>query len=189
MNMNRRNYGPRFESALAFACACHFGQHRKGSGAPYIIHPLAVASIVGQYGGDEDQAVAALLHDVMEDCGVSRDTIAGRYGERVAGIVEACTDSTERPKPAWRPRKEAHIERLRGEEAFTKLVVAADKLHNAESIVRDRARPSVGDTVWERFSASRDEVLWYYAAISDALAEGWEHDLLDELRSTVASLG
>jgi GTP pyrophosphokinase len=181
-------YGPRFESALSYACACHFGQRRKGSGAPYITHPLAVAAIVGQYGGDEDQAIAALLHDVVEDCEVSPAEIAARYGERVAAIVEACTDTTERPKPAWRPRKEAHVEKVRGLPSDFKLVVGADKLHNATSIVRDRARTSVGEAVWQRFSASREEVLWYYRAMHTALTDGWEHELCDELEAAVAEL-
>jgi (p)ppGpp synthase/HD superfamily hydrolase len=187
--MTLYRYGPRFESALGFASASHFGQHRKGNGAPYITHPLAVASIVGCYGGDEDQAIAALLHDVMEDCGVPREAIASRYGERVASIVEACTDSTARPKPPWRERKETHVSKVRTLPADHKLVVAADKLHNAQSIVRDRQRPSVGEEVWKRFSASRPEVLWYYRAMHDALADSWEHELLDELDETVQLLG
>ncbi len=178
-------YGPRFESALAYACSQHHGQRRKGSGAPYITHPLAVASIVGQYGGDEDQAIAALLHDVMEDCDVSREAIAARYGERVAGIVDACTDTTETPKPPWRPRKEAHIAKVRTKPAPIKLVIAADKMHNALSILRDRGRPSVGEAIWDRFTADKASVLWYYRAMADALADGWDHDLAAELSRVV----
>jgi (p)ppGpp synthase/HD superfamily hydrolase len=182
-------YGPRFESALAFACSAHFGQRRKGDGAPYITHPLAVAALVGQYGGDEDQAIAALLHDVMEDCGVSRAVIEARYGSRVAIIVEACTDTTERPKPPWRPRKEAHVQRARREPPDVKLVIAADKLHNAHSILRDLRRRSVGEAVWQRFSARRDEVIWYYRAMAEALAADWDHELAAELGHAVARLG
>jgi (p)ppGpp synthase/HD superfamily hydrolase len=181
-------YGPRFESALAFACSQHHGQRRKGSGAPYITHPLAVSSIVGQYGGDEDQAIAALLHDVMEDCGVTREQIEARYGDRVAGIVAACTDTTEQPKPPWRPRKEAHIARVRTKPAEVKLVVAADKMHNALCILRDRRRPTVGEDVWERFTADRDSVLWYYRSMAEALTEGWDHELGAELLVTVERL-
>jgi (p)ppGpp synthase/HD superfamily hydrolase len=178
-------YGPRFESALAFACSQHHGQMRKGSGAPYITHPIAVASIVGQYGGDEDLAIAALLHDVMEDCGVTRAQIAGRYGERVARIVDACTDTIEQPKPPWRARKEAHIAKVRGQDGDVKLVVAADKMHNALTIIRDRRRASVGAAVWERFTADREAVLWYYRAMADALVDGWKHELGLELHATV----
>lgn len=181
-------YGPRFESALAFACAAHFGQRRKGSGAPYITHPMAVASIVGAYGGDEEQAIAALLHDVMEDCGVSRDNLAARYGERVATIVAACTDTIEQPKPPWRARKEAHIAHVRGQPGEAKLVMAADKLHNAQSILRDLRRPSVGEAVWGRFSADKPDVLWYYGAMAEALGEGWNHELHGELAHAVERL-
>lgn len=181
-------YGPRFESALAFACAAHFGQRRKGCGAPYITHPMAVASIVGQYGGDEDQAIAALLHDVMEDCGVPESRIRDRYGDRVARIVAACTDTIEEPKPPWRPRKEAHIAKVRGQPGEAKLVMAADKLHNASSILRDRRRPSVGEDVWSRFSAAKPDVLWYYATMAEAIGDGWEHELHGELSHAVERL-
>lgn len=179
-------YGPRFESALAFACSQHHGQRRKGSGAPYITHPLAVSSIVGQYGGDEDQAIAALLHDTMEDCGVTREQIHDRYGERVAIIVVACTDTTEIPKPPWRARKEAHIAKVRSKDADVKLVVAADKMHNALCIARDRRR--VGEEIWDRFTADKVGVLWYYRSMSTALVEGWNHELGRELITTVDSL-
>jgi (p)ppGpp synthase/HD superfamily hydrolase len=182
-------YGPRFESALAFACSQHHGQRRKGSGAPYIIHPMAVASIVGHYGGDEEQAIAALLHDVMEDCDVTRDQIAARYGERVAMIVDACTDTTQQPKPPWRARKEKHIAKVRAQSSDVKLVVAADKMHNALSIQRDLRRASVGESVWERFSADRDSVRWYYQTMAQALSDGWDHELAHELNTTVALLG
>jgi GTP pyrophosphokinase len=183
------SYGPRFESALSFASALHFGQRRKSDGAPYITHPLAVAAIVGEYGGDEDQAIAALLHDVLEDCGLSGERLAASYGARVASIVEACTDTTETPKPPWRARKLAHIERVRVVAAEAKLVIAADKLHNAECILRDLRRPSVGQAVWDRFTADRDGVRWYYRAMAEALAEGWQHELLGELDRAVCELG
>jgi len=182
-------YGPRFDSALSFAASCHFGQHRKGGGAPYVTHPMAVASIVADFGGDEDQAIAALLHDVIEDCGVSEEQIAQRYGERVARIVVACTDATEQPKPPWKPRKKAHIERVRHQPGEVKLVIAADKLHNASSILRDRRRASVGEQIWERFSADRDDVVWYYRAMASALGEGWQHELLNELDDAIRQLG
>ena len=127
---------------------------------------MAVASIVAQYGGDEDQAIAALLHDVIEDCGVTGAQIKDRYGDRVANIVIACTDTSEKPKPAWRPRKEAHIERVTIAAPEIKLVVCADKLHNCLCILRDRRRMSVGETVWDRFTADKPDVIWYYNAMA-----------------------
>jgi (p)ppGpp synthase/HD superfamily hydrolase len=181
-------YGPRFEAALGYASALHHGQRRKGSGAPYITHPLAVAAIVGQYGGDEDQAIAALLHDVIEDCGVTREAIAARYGERVAAIVDACTDTDQQPKPPWRPRKEAHLAHVRSQPPEVKLVVCADKLHNAQCIATDLRRPSVGHAVWSRFRASRDDVLWYYQSMVEALGHEWAHELHDELRHVVGAM-
>lgn len=181
-------YGPRFEAALAFANSSHYGQRRKGSGAPYVTHVLAVASTVGEYGGDEDQAIAALLHDVLEDTDVTEAQLAQRYGERVAAIVRHCSDTVTRPKPPWRERKERHLAKTRTAPPEVKLVLAADKLHNACSIVRDLHRGSVGPQVWGRFRADRADVLWYFRAMLDALGHGWEHELLDELRRTVDQL-
>jgi (p)ppGpp synthase/HD superfamily hydrolase len=186
---SRAGYGPRFADALAFATTAHAGQIRKSVGAPYITHPIAVASLVGEYGGDEDQAIAALLHDVMEDCGVTSEEIARRFGARVAAIVAACTDTVEHPKPPWRERKEAHLAHVRREPPEVKLVIAADKLHNASCIVRDLHRKSVGDAVWERFTASKSDVIWYYRAMAAALAEGWSSEILQELQRTVADFG
>ena len=185
----RRVWGPRFESALMFACCRHYGQIRKGNGSPYITHPLGVAALVGEYGGDEDQAIAALLHDLLEDCGVKLEEISSRFGERVASIVSWCTDTTEQPKPPWQQRKEAYLARLPGAPPDARLVVAADKLQNAESIVHDLGRGSVGARVWSRFRADRDQQLWYFRTVTEVLGEGWDHELLDELRHVVSRMG
>ena len=168
--MSLATFGPRFESALTFACSKHAGQTRKGNGAPYITHVIAVASLVGEYGGDEDQAIAALLHDVVEDCDVSAEEIAALFGARVASIVTVCTDATTHPKPPWQARKEAHVEKVRAATADAKLVIACDKLHNTQSIVRDRRRPSVGESVWSRFSTGREGMVWYLQAMREALS-------------------
>jgi (p)ppGpp synthase/HD superfamily hydrolase len=180
-----RIYGPRFEKAMAFAASCHHGQSRKGSGAPYITHPMAVSSLVGEYGGDEDQAIAGLLHDVMEDCGIASDDLVVRFGERVARIVVACTDTTEQPKPPWRQRKEQHVSHVREQPAEVKLVLGCDKLHNASCIVRDLQRESVGALVWDRFRAERPDVLWYYRAMHAALAHQWHNEVLSELERMI----
>lgn len=182
----RHTYGKRFAEALAFAAACHAAQARKGNGVPYVTHVLAVASLVGEYGGDEDQAIAGLLHDVMEDAGVTGHEIEERFGERVARIVEACTDTVEHPKPPWRARKEAHVAHVRGASGDVKLVVAADKLHNLQTIGRDLRRSSVGVAVWARFKASRDESLWYFGAMIDALSDGCAPEIVSELRAELA---
>lgn len=182
-------YGPRFALALGYAAALHADQRRKGGDVPYISHPLAVASLVAEYGGDEDQAIAALLHDAMEDCGVTREGIEAQYGGAVAAIVADCTDSTALPKPPWRPRKQAYLSRVPSLPPASRLVIACDKLHNAHSIGRDLHRAGVGEQVWNRFSAPADEVRWYYRSVHRALGDGWSHAVLGELGRAVAALG
>ena len=177
------HYSPRLEEAFAFVADRHRHQTRKGSGVPYVTHLMAVAACVGEHHGTEDQVIAALLHDVIEDQGVTRDEVAARFGETVARIVDACTDATERPKPPWKPRKERYIAHLRAEPPLVKLVSVSDKLHNARSILRDLR--AVGDAVWSRFTATPEQTLWYYRAVTDALADGWSHPLVEELRATV----
>lgn len=182
----RMGYTPRIEEAFAFAAELHRAQTRKGSGAPYLTHLMAVAACVGEHLGDEDQVIAALLHDAIEDQGVTADELARRFGPEVARIVVACTDAFERPKPPWRARKERYIAALRDEDATVKLVAVSDKLHNARSIERDHR--VIGAEVWARFTAPVDETLWFYRAVTDALAHGWPHPLVDELYDVVASL-
>ena len=129
----------RYGKALAYAAEKHAGQKRKGTRIPYISHPLAVASLVLEHGGGEDEVIAALLHDVAEDYGGQEalDEIREKFGMGVAAIVEGCTDTLESPKPKWRPRKEAYVEHLRGAHRSVRLVATADKLHNARAILRD----------------------------------------------------
>jgi (p)ppGpp synthase/HD superfamily hydrolase len=155
----------RFDIALGYASKAHREQVRKGSGVPYIAHLLGVASIALEYGADEDQAIAALLHDAVEDQGgLERlEDIRNRFGERVAGIVADCTDSHVIPKPPWRERKEQYIASLDGKPAASLLVSLADKTHNAEAIVADLERS--GDEVWMRFTGKRDGTIWYYETL------------------------
>jgi GTP pyrophosphokinase len=156
----------RYADALSYATAAHLGQVRKGTDIPYISHPVAVAELVEKFGGDGDQVIAALLHDVVEDCGVSFTEIAERFGGRVAAIVEGCTDAIPDEsgrKPDWRMRKELYIEHLSTAPADTILVSACDKLHNARCIRDDRA--TVGPTVFDRFTAGYDGTKWYYHAL------------------------
>ena len=144
---------------------------------------MAVAAIVGENGGDEDQMIAALLHDSMEDQGITHQEIAERFGERVARIVEACSDCTSKPKPPWRDRKERYIAHLREASLEVRLVSVADKLHNARTILSDLRR--VGPEIWKRFNAGPDEILWYYRSVIEALRQGWNHPLIDELEGVV----
>ena len=178
----------RFEEALALAVRLHHGQVRKGSEVPYISHPLAVAAIALEYGASEDEAIAAVLHDTIEDCGGSaaREEIRGRFGDRVTEIVDGCTDSDVTPKPPWRKRKDAYIAHIPTASHSVRLVSMADKLHNSQSILRDHRR--LGEAVWERFRGGRDGTLWYYRALVQAFRSAGAHPLLDELDRTVTQL-
>jgi len=149
----------RYSDALGWAADLHAGQLRKGSGHPYVAHLLSVSALVWRDGGSEDEAIAGLLHDAIEDQGVTQQEIAERYGERVAHIVELCTDSDGAPKPPWRARKRAHLDVLR--------VVAADKLDNALSVLGDHDH--MGARIWDIFTGGRDGTAWYYAAMCELL--------------------
>jgi (p)ppGpp synthase/HD superfamily hydrolase len=159
------NLGPRFRRAFLFAANKHSGQTRKASTIPYVAHLMGVASLVLEAGGDEDLAIAALLHDVVEDCGGAPmlKEVHRRFGARVAKIVDGCTDADTYPKPPWRERKEKYIRRLRKEDADTRLVSAADKLSNVRSILSDYR--AVGEAVWSRFKGGREGTLWYYRTL------------------------
>ena len=159
--------GPRFLRAFLFAAEKHKHQTRKASSIPYLGHLMGVASLVLEAGGDEDLAIAALLHDVVEDCGgapMLKD-VRRRFGSRVAKVVDGCTDSDSYPKPPWRERKIKYIERLKTEDGDTRLVSAADKLNNVRSILSDYR--AVGELVWSRFSGGREGTLWYYRTLLD----------------------
>ena len=159
--------GPRFLRAFLFAAEKHKGQTRKASTIPYIAHLMGVASLVLEAGGDEDLAIAALLHDVVEDCGGKPmlKEVRRRFGARVAHVVEGCTDDDTggEPKPSWRERKETYLRHLRTADADTQLVSAADKLNNVRSILSDYR--AVGESVWERFKGGREGTLWYYRTL------------------------
>jgi GTP pyrophosphokinase len=178
----------RLEEALVYAAQVHRDQFRKAAEVPYIIHLLGVAAIVGDYGGSEDQVIAALLHDAPEDQGGRErlEDIRRRFGENVARIVEGCTDTFETPKPAWRQRKERYIAHLRHAPAEVRLVSAADKLHNTRTIIE--AVRQDGDAVFERFNGKKVGTLWYYPAIVEALEANGPHSLVAELRRAVNEL-
>jgi (p)ppGpp synthase/HD superfamily hydrolase len=154
--------GPRFTDALGLANELHAGQTRKASQVPYLSHVLSVSATVLEYGGDEDVAIAALLHDVVEDCGgrPTADLLRERFGERVTGIVLECSDTTEHPKPPWLERKTAYITHMASAADEVLLVCAADKLHNLQSLLREERR--LGVELWRHFRAGRDGTLWYY---------------------------
>lgn len=181
-------YGPRAREALLLAFDLHARQTRKGRPIPYITHLLAVAAIVGEHGGDEDQFIAALLHDAVEDQGGAPmlERIRAQFGDRVAELVAACTDTDQHPKPPWRARKEAFLAELPGKSPDQKLIIAADKLHNARALLGDLRREGIATL--DRFNGGREGTLWYHRAITEALAKGWPHPLTDELWDTLHAM-
>ncbi len=153
--------------ATAFAFALHAAQRRKGTAIPYIAHLMSVAALVLEYGGDQEQAIAGLLHDTIEDVGADQEpVIAERFGPRVASIVRACTDADVFPKPPWRARKEAYLAHLEHASTDALLVSACDKLHNARAIVTDLR--THGTAMFGRFNGGQDGTTWYYTALSAA---------------------
>ena len=176
----------RFDAALAFAARRHADQRRKGTDIPYVSHLLGVASIVLENGGNEDEAIAALLHDSVEDQKASLAEIRQRFGDGVAAIVAGCSDTDVSPKPPWRERKEAYIAHLASATPSVLLVSAADKLHNARAILADYR--DLGDDLWGRFNAGKVETLWYYRALVKALRAAPATRMVDELDRTVAEI-
>jgi GTP pyrophosphokinase len=168
----------RFGRALAYAEAAHAGQLRKATSVPYIAHLLGVASLALEHGANEDEAIAALLHDTVEDCGGLdrlRD-VRENFGPLVADIVMGCTDATEIPKPPWKERKQAYVHDLATASSSVLLVSACDKLHNARSLVL--ALRHEGEAAWRLFRGGKEGTLWYYRAVLDALSRRGLHQVL-----------
>jgi (p)ppGpp synthase/HD superfamily hydrolase len=182
----------RFTKAFELAFDIHREQTKKGTTVPYISHLLEVAGLVLSYGGTEDEAIAALLHDSVEDHpdDPSTKSIGERFGARVLSIVESCSDSNVIPKPPWRGRKESYIEHLRHADESVLMVAAADKLANARAVIKDYR--AVGDQVWERFNAGKPDQLWYYRTVTDVLikaaGDGRVRALAEELKLAVQEL-
>ncbi|MCP5100548.1 MAG: HD domain-containing protein [Chloroflexi bacterium] len=186
----------RFTDAVAFAAKLHATHLRKGTTIPYLAHLMAVTAIVLEHGGTEDQAIAAMLHDTIEDHGPAypggsdalRLEIEGLFGTAVLAIVNACTDADTDPKPPWRARKEAYIAHLRTAPRDVLIVSCADKLHNSRAILRDYR--TIGDALWSRFTADKANTLWYYRELLAAFQENHETpaSLVSEFTQVVREL-
>lgn len=176
-----------YDRALVYAAALHRDQVRKGSGIPYIAHLLGVSSRVISAGGTEAQAIAGLLHDAAEDQGgrATLDDIDRRFGAEVARIVADCTDSWVEPKPPWRPRKEAYLDSLGHKPAGSLLVSLADKVDNAEAILRDYR--TIGEALWDRFTGGREGTVWYYRSLDSIFTRLLPGPLASDLSRAVAS--
>jgi (p)ppGpp synthase/HD superfamily hydrolase len=183
----------RFTEALNIACALHEHDARKGTTIPYVAYLLGVCSLVLTDGGDEDEAIAALLHDALEDHPdrISGSEIETRFGGRVRAIVEACTDTphnyTGGEKPEWRARKTTYVNHIRDASPDDLRVSVADKLYNARAILADVRR--LGDQVWLRFNAGKHDQLWYYGSLVRAFRDvGVRGQMVEDLERTVAEL-
>lgn len=184
--MNRSNPTPltaRFGDALVLANQLHAEQCRKGSRVPYISHLLGVTALVLEMGGSEDEAIAALLHDAVEDQG-GMETLAmieNQFGRTVAALVRDCSDSTTTPKPPWEQRKQEHLEKMRQASLAVLKISLADNLHNARTIAIDLRRH--GDETWQKFNRGKSGILWYYQSIwsiyQDRNPNAWSNELID----------
>jgi len=176
------------QRAFHYAAEKHAGQTRKQSAVPYLSHLMAVASLVLEAGGDEDMAIAALLHDVVEDCGgmPRLREVRKQFGPRVAKIVEGCTDSFVEPKLEWMERKKGYLREVKHADAETRLVSAADKLHNVRTILADYRQD--GESIWKRFSGKKEGTLWYYRALSDEYRRRNPNRITGELEIAVREL-
>ncbi len=185
------NLTEKFDRALVFASALHRQQLRKGSDTPYVAHLLGAASIALEHGANEDEAIAALLHDSIEDQGGEdaeslRRQLRNEFGEAVLAIVEGCTDTDVSPKPPWRERKEDYVAHLESASRSVLLVSASDKLYNARAIVADLGIH--GSSVWKRFQGGRDGSLWYYSSLAAAFKRRLPSALSDQLEAMVAEM-
>ena len=179
---------PKFEEALIYATRAHGGQLRKKTKIPYIGHLLGVTAIALEYGANETEAIGALLHDAVEDCGgpERQREIEEKFGQEVGEIVAGCTDTDQTPKPPWRERKEKYIAHLKSASASTRLVSASDKLHNAQAILHNLRED--GDEVWTRFKGGKEGTLWYYRSLVTAFREHGDSPLVDELDRAVTEI-
>jgi len=177
-----------FEKALIYATRIHGGQLRKKTRIPYIAHILGVCAIAMEYGANETEAIAALLHDAVEDCGGAKRLrdIERKFGKKVAKIVQGCTDTDQTPKPPWLERKKAYVAHVRHAPMPTKLVSASDKLHNVRAILMDYRKER--ERLWSRFNAGKQGALWYYRALVDAFSGKRIQLLVQELDRTLTVL-
>jgi (p)ppGpp synthase/HD superfamily hydrolase len=177
-----------FEKALIYATRIHGGQLRKKTRIPYIAHILGVAAIAMEYGANETEASAALLHDAVEDCGGAKRLrdIERKFGKDVARIVEGCTDTDQTPKPPWLERKKVYVAHVRHAPMRTKLVSASDKLHNVRATVMSYRKE--GEKLWSRFNGGKHGTLWYYRALVNAFSGKRIRPLVQELDRTLTQL-
>ena len=167
MKEHQMNFNSKFKEALSYSYDLHRNQTRKGTLIPYTSHLMTVSSLIMEHGGDQEQAIAGLLHDAVEDQGGQNtlNEIRKKFGDKVANIVSDCTDAWEEPKPPWKARKLDYLQSLPKKPKSSILVSLADKTHNAESILFDKIE--IGDAIWDRFTPPYEETKWYYRSLSN----------------------
>ena len=178
----------RFEQALVYATRLHAAQIRKATGVPYITHLLSVTALVLEDGGNEDEAIAALLHDAVEDQGgkATRAEIYRLFGEQVVAIVDGCTEFDSLPKPPWRERKQRYLEQLHQGSSSVRRVALADKLHNARSLLSDYRQQ--GDEIWSMFGAGKEGMLWFYHSLLWVYRSTGSNPLVEELARVIGEV-
>lgn len=186
--MNLPKLTARFETALVYATRLHAHQVRKVDGTPYIAHLLAVTALVLEAGGNEDEAIAALLHDAIEDQGgaETREEIRRYFGDRITTIVEGCTESETIPKPPWMERKQRYLNQLRHASPSVRLVSLADKLHNAQSLLNSLRRH--GEDVWAFFQSGKENTLWFYRSLLEIYREAAGDFIIREFERVICEL-
>lgn len=186
--MNSLKLTEQFESALVYATRLHAHQTRKISGVPYVAHLLSVAALVLEAGGTEEEAIAALLHDAVEDQGGKpiRDDIHQLFGETVLAIIDGCTEWDTPPKPPWQERKQRYLNNLRSASPSVRLVSLADKLHNSRSLLADWLQ--YGDVIWTNFSAGREKTLWFYQSLVQVYHQTGSDWMTQEIERVVNQL-
>ncbi len=186
--MEPTHLSDRFNKALKVAFEYHQDQERKGSREPYFAHLMSVSALVLENGGSENQAIAALLHDAVEDQGglPTLERITEEFGDDIAEIIDGCTDAYTQPKPPWKERKINYLNRLKTAPNTILLVSLSDKVHNARSILRDFQKE--GDTIWERFKGGKSGTLWYYQSLANIFDKSPYLFLKQELRQIVEEI-
>lgn len=186
--MNSLKLTERYESALVYATRLHANQTRKISGVPYISHLLSVSALVLEAGGTEEEAIAALLHDAVEDQGGEpiRKDIRQLFGETVLAIIDGCTEWDTPPKPPWQERKLQYLEKLRYALPSVRLVSLADKLHNSRSLLADCQQ--YGDVIWTNFSAGKEKTLWFYQSLVQVYQQTGSDWMTQEIERVVNQL-
>ena len=186
--MEPTHLSDRFQTALNLAFELHQNQIRKGSQVPYFSHLMGVSTLVLENGGTENEAIAALLHDAVEDQGglPTLERIKAEFGDEVADIVDGCTDAYTHPKTDWKARKINYLERLKTASNSVVLVSLSDKVHNSRSILRDLQKE--GDTIWDWFKGKKAGTLWYYQSLANIFDESSYSFLKQELRQLVEEL-